>query len=33
MNPEQPCMIDGEIVPLTLRSLEVLPGVLEVAWR
>ncbi|MCB9601036.1 MAG: diacylglycerol kinase family lipid kinase [Sandaracinus sp.] len=26
----QPCMIDGEIVPLTLRSLEVLPGVLEV---
>jgi len=26
-------MIDGEIVPLTLRSLEVLPGVLEVAWR
>lgn len=30
---EQPCMIDGEIVPLTLRSLEVLPGVLEVAWR
>lgn len=27
---EQPCMIDGEIVPLALRSLEVLPGVLEV---
>ncbi len=27
---EQPCMIDGEIVPLSLRSLEVLPGVLEV---
>lgn len=27
---EQPCMIDGEIVLLSLRSLEVLPGVLEV---
>lgn len=27
---EQPCMIDGEIVPLALRSLEVVPGALEV---
>ena len=28
--PEVPVMVDGEVLPLSMRSLQVLPGALEV---